>query len=68
MEQFPHIMLLLRPAQLRILIVAFQGYFVSCAGTVPVQHRNEINSCHVELVAATSLQQAGGPSSLGVQA
>ena len=45
----------------RILIVAFQGYFVSSAGTVPVQHRNEISRCRVEHVAATSLQQASRP-------
>ena len=65
---FPHMLLLLMPAQLRILIVASQGYFVSSAGNQPVQQHNEITCCRVELVAATLLQQACRSSSLGVQA
>ena len=65
---FPHMLLLLMPAQLRILIVASQGYFVSSAGTEPVQLLNETNCGRVELVAATLLQQASRASSLGVQA
>ena len=68
MEPFPHMLLLLMPAQLRILIVASQGYFVSSAGTEPVQHLNETNCGRVGLVAATLLQQASRSSSLGVQA
>ena len=68
MDPFPHMLLLLRPGQLRILIVASQGYFVSSAGTQPVQQHNEITCCRVELVAATLLQQASRISSLGVQA
>ena len=53
---------------LKGLIVASQGYFVSSAGTEPVQHLNETNYGRVELVAATLLQQASRSSSLCVQA